>query len=385
LPAQLGGPGLALLLVASSSPLLFLLLRRHLSELERAQRALQQSRQRFASFMEQLPMAAFVEDATGACVYANKFYSTRFGTDLIWPAADRQGVLDGQSETERSVELRLDDRSTFWLVRRFAIPAPDGSRRLVGGLALDVTEHYQDQARRQESTKMQALGLMAGGIAHDFNNLLTIINGYAELLDGLENAPASTRHATREIRNAGDHAALLTSRLLAFSRGQMAQPEAIDPVRLIRDCLSIFRDLLGNDVELKTTLPERLPAIWMDRCQLEQVLMNLLVNARDAVAAGGRIELSVTDAGQLEGEPDLNAGHYLIFRVADSGHGMDEATLGRVFEPFFTTKRRGRGTGLGLSIVYGIVSHGGGTIRVDSHPGEGARFSVYLPVASEVA
>jgi PAS domain S-box-containing protein len=234
-----------------------------------------------------------------------------------------------------------------------------------------------------QSQKMEAVGRLAGGIAHDFNNLLTVITGYSGLaLDQLGNGHA-LRRDIEQIADAATRAVTVTGQLLAFSRRQMLQPRAVDLNVVVRETESLLRRLIGEDIELVTRLEPGLAYVFADPGQLEQVILNLAVNARDAMPRGGTLTLA-TKALELGPGADAPAepapGHYAALTVTDTGHGMDDDTRGHVFEPFFTTKEKGKGTGLGLATAYGIVKQTGGDITVDSQPGRGTTFTIALPV-----
>jgi PAS domain S-box-containing protein len=234
-----------------------------------------------------------------------------------------------------------------------------------------------------QSQKMEAVGRLAGGIAHDFNNLLTVITGFSGLvLDQLGSGHA-LRRDIEQIADAAGRAVTVTGQLLAFSRRQMLQPRAVDLNVVVRETDSLLRRLIGEDVELVTRLEPGLARVFADPGQLEQVIVNLAVNARDAMPRGGTLTL-VTRALELrpghEAPRELPPGSYAALVVSDTGHGMDEETRAHVFEPFFTTKEKGKGTGLGLATVYGIVKQTGGDITVESVPGRSTTFTVYLPV-----
>ena len=243
------------------------------------------------------------------------------------------------------------------------------------------------EAQLRQSQKLESVGRLAGGIAHDFNNLLTVINGYASLL---ENDLAENRQAlenVKEVRNAGEKAAQLTRQLLAFSRKQILQPVVLDLNTLVADLGAMLHRLIGEDVELITNL-EKVPSrLMVDSGQLTQVLMNLTVNARDAMPNGGKLTVEIRnvelDAQAAELHPDVIPGPYVLLAVSDTGTGMDEETRAHLFEPFFTTKDVGKGTGLGLATIFGIVKQSGGHIWVDSEPGRGTMFKIHLPRVSE--
>jgi signal transduction histidine kinase/CheY-like chemotaxis protein len=241
----------------------------------------------------------------------------------------------------------------------------------------------QSQIRLQSVQKMEAIGRLAGGIAHDFNNLVQAIGGYTEiLLRRLPEHDPLRRHA-EEIKKAGDRAAALTRQLLAFSRQQVMQSKVLDLNTVVANVEALLRRLIGEDIELETILEQGLGAVRADAAQLEQVLMNLAVNARDAMPDGGTLTIEtrnveLTRADQREAFA-IQTGPYVLLAVSDTGCGMDAETRARAFEPFFTTKPPGHGTGLGLSTVYGIVKQSGGYIWVDSEPGLGTRVRIYLP------
>jgi two-component system, cell cycle sensor histidine kinase and response regulator CckA len=243
----------------------------------------------------------------------------------------------------------------------------DRSARRSAELALEETSEQLRQAQ-----KMESIGRLAGGVAHDFNNLLLVINGYSEFLSS-SLVDERQRHFAAEIRSAGERAAGLTQQLLAFSRRQVLQPRVVDLNESIRDLHGMLRSLIGEGIRVELSLDGDLRAIEADPGQVGQVLLNLAVNARDAMAGSGTLEIST-----------FNAGDEVVLEVADTGTGMDEATRSRIFEPFFTTKDVGQGTGLGLSTVYGVVTQSGGTIDVRSAPGEGATFSIRLPATDRV-
>jgi len=248
-------------------------------------------------------------------------------------------------------------------------------------------EEQENRLRNQleQAQKMESVGQLAGGIAHDFNNLLTAILGYCELI--LNDEKASHRSEIEEIKHAGDRAAALTRQLLAFSRKQVLQLELLDLNAVVLNMETMLRRLIGEDVRLMSTLTSEIGRVKADRSQIEQVLLNLSVNARDAMPGGGvlRIETSNVDAAELPGAADAPnaAGRFVVLTVSDTGCGMDSETQSRVFEPFFTTKPKGKGTGLGLATVYGIVKQSGGFISFSSELQKGTSFRVYLPRADE--
>jgi PAS domain S-box-containing protein len=262
----------------------------------------------------------------------------------------------------------------------------------VGGIVVnsqDVTEQRVLEAQLRQAQKMEAVGQLAGGIAHDFNNLLTVIGSYSEFV--LADLPTDSRLRAdvEEIRGAASRAANLTRQLLAFSRQQVLAPRVIDVGLVVRGMEDMLSRVLGADVHLRARLAPDVATCFADPGQLEQVLMNLVVNARDAMPDGGQLTIEVAnvsvDAATAERRDRVAPGDYVMLAVSDTGVGMDEETRARIFEPFFTTKEVGQGTGLGLSTAYGIVKQSGGAITVYSVPGEGTTFKVFLPVRGELA
>ncbi|MBI4885713.1 MAG: PAS domain S-box protein [Acidobacteria bacterium] len=249
----------------------------------------------------------------------------------------------------------------------------------------DVTEKIEMETQLRQAQKLEALGRLTGGVAHDFNNLLTAILGYARLLEEALDAADPRREDATEIRNAGERAAHLTQQLLAFSRRQVLQPQVVDLNALVSEVAQMLRRLIGEHIALDTRLGGDLGTTRVDPGQIQQVIMNLVVNARDAMPNGGALVIDTANE-TLDDEAavacGVAAGAYVVLGVSDTGAGMNDATLKRIFEPFFTTKPPGKGTGLGLSTVYGIVKQSGGFVRVDSHLGQGSAFRVYLPAAN---
>ena len=236
----------------------------------------------------------------------------------------------------------------------------------------------------RQAQKLESLGRLAGGVAHDFNNLLTVINGYNGFLLNQLKAFDPLRSYAEEIKNAGERAASLTKQLLAFGRKQIIEPRTFDLNTTIRESAAMFQRLIGEDIALETHLDDSLGQVMADPHQIHQVVMNLVVNARDAMPDGGTLDIATmrADFGAEDSaaiHPDASPGRYVLMSVTDNGHGMDETTRQHVFEPFFTTKEVGKGTGLGLSTVYGIVRQSGGWIDVWSEVGVGTSFKVYLP------
>ena len=268
-------------------------------------------------------------------------------------------------------------------------------KRLAPAIERELREVSLRNERRElenqlrQSQKMEAVGRLAGGVAHDFNNLLTAIIGYAQLAEARLAPDHKARQDVREIMSASERAAMLTRQLLAFSRKEVVQVRVLDLGALVKDMAKMLRRLVGEEIQMKVRTEESLGAVQADLGQLEQVLLNLVVNARDAMPNGGRltietenVEISEEYAGErIAAQP----GAYVLLAVSDTGTGMDEETKSRIFEPFFTTKGPDHGTGLGLATVYGIVQQSGGAIQVYSDLGRGTTFKIYLPRATGVA
>lgn len=252
------------------------------------------------------------------------------------------------------------------------------------GISRDVTERVQLEEQLRNAQQMEAVGRLAGGVAHDFNNILSIIMGHGELLLRTGEVDERVRNGLEQIRRAAQRAAALTQQLLAFGRKQVLQPRVLDLNESVTEIQMMLARVIGEDIELVASLHPSLLPVKADPSQIEQVLMNLAINARDAMPQGGRLTMETSNtaltADQAR-ECDLAAGRYVMLKVSDTGHGMDSATLAHIFEPFLTTKPRGKGTGLGLATVYGILKQSGGSIRVESEANRGSVFRIYLPAA----
>ncbi|HJT88982.1 MAG TPA: ATP-binding protein [Bryobacteraceae bacterium] len=248
---------------------------------------------------------------------------------------------------------------------------------------MDVTGRRQLEEQLRQAQKMEAVGMLAGGVAHDFNNLLTIITGYSQLILNNIGVNDANRHSVEQIMKAGERAAALTKQLLAFSRRQVLQPRVLDLNKLVTSLSTMLQRLIGEDIDLRLVLRPDLGRVNADPGQLEQVLMNLVVNARDAMPKGGTLTIETSNADLDESyvfkHLSAKSGPHVALIVSDTGHGMDESTRARLFEPFFTTKGTGKGTGLGLSTVFGIVKQSGGSLEVYSEPDHGTSVKVYLP------
>jgi two-component system cell cycle sensor histidine kinase/response regulator CckA len=304
---------------------------------------------------------------------------------------DDRGIVASAEEATLSgnpfrAEYRMfrRDGNIVWINDSGTLVRGNDDRFLIHGVLVDVTEQKQLQGRLAQSARMEAVGQLASGVAHDFNNLLTIIKGYSSLL--LEKgSDGPDAHAALEIQRAADRAAALTRQLLAFGRRQTLQPRILDLNIVVRGLEKMLRRVVAENVELTIVTASDLGCVNADPVQMEQVLLNLVVNARDAMPSGGKLTIStaplIVSADIGSDENLVRAGSYVGLSVHDTGIGMDSATRARIFEPFFTTKELGKGTGLGLSTVYGIIKQSNGHITVESEPGEGTTFRVSLPVA----
>jgi two-component system cell cycle sensor histidine kinase/response regulator CckA len=309
---------------------------------------------------------------------------TDFLADDHWPEVEsfleRQRVQAGE---RMELTLRRDDGSDlFALVAGSPITTPDDV--YVGTMlnVSDVTGKHAIDAQVIQNQRLEAIGQFAGGIAHDFNNLLTAIQGYAEL--ARNNVPQGDpiRDDLDQVLASSARASAITRRLLAFTRRQVLAPVDVDPAQVIADLLPILEPLMGDGIEIELDIRGKHGWIRVDPTQLEQVIVNLAINARDAMPTGGTVTIAVCDLEAADPErpdPDLNAGPFVRISVTDTGTGMDEATRVRIFDPFFTTKALGKGTGLGLSTVFGIVTQSGGQVQVETALGEGSTFHVDLP------
>jgi PAS domain S-box-containing protein len=293
-----------------------------------------------------------------------------------------------QTGAGQSVEYRMRHKNGGWRTLESKASTILNEQGAVERLVIvnrDVTERKQLEDQFRQAQKMEAVGRLSGGVAHDFNNLLGVIIGYAEVLqEKLPAADESVRVSVEQILKAGHRAASLTRQLLAFSRQQALDPKVMDLNAVVRDMEKMLQRLIGEDMKLKTELEPGLGRIKADQSQIEQAILNLAVNARDAMPSGGKLTLVTLnfhmDKDFIRRYPyPVQVGDYVLLTVADNGTGMDPATQARIFEPFFTTKELGKGTGLGLSMVYGIVKQSGGYIEVVSEPGNGATFKIYLP------
>ena len=283
--------------------------------------------------------------------------------------------------------IKRKDGREVWLNDTAVVVQGSDAHPVMEGIMVDITDRKHLETQLQQSRKMEAVGRLAGGIAHDFNNLLTIITGYTDLALSRPAIPLELRADIERIENAAARAAALVRQLLAFSRKQVLQPKTLDLNSIVINLDKLLRRLMDDNIEMTTAVSESVGKVKADPAQIEQVLMNLVVNARDAMPQGGRIVIETSnidlDSAYADGHASVKPGRYVMLAVSDTGMGMDRDTVAHIFEPFYTTKESGRGTGLGLSTVYGIVKQSGGYIWVYSELGKGSTFKVYLPRIEE--
>jgi len=308
-------------------------------------------------------------------------------------AATLGQIIGPPGVSEHEFRIVTKSGAVRWMRERMYVEKQDDDVICVYGATWDVTESVEaeeelrvSRERMNQSQRLESLGKLAGGVAHDFNNLLMVIMGYGDVLAASLDSGPLKKHAL-SICKASERAAALTSQLLAFSRKQTLQPRVIQLDGLISDMGEMLGRLVPDDIELRLTPGSTSAPIHIDPSQLEQVLMNLIVNACDAISGGGKIDVATTravpDDAALLGHPSPGSGEYALLEVRDDGCGMDEATREHIFEPFFTTKGPGEGTGLGLSAVYGIVQQSHGFVRVESEPGQGTAMRIYFPITDE--
>jgi two-component system, cell cycle sensor histidine kinase and response regulator CckA len=385
----------------------FIAIKVDVTERKRAEFALREAEEQYRTIFEENSIGICNSAADGRYLSVNPAFARIFGYDspeeMLFRVPNAKSVyvdpnrrreigreLREQGKSENSeIQVYRKDGSKIWL--RASVRAArnaDGGLLYYVGSAEDITEQRRLEEQFRQAQKMEAVGLLAGGIAHDFNNLLGVILGNADLL--LEATPSNAQqHYAEEIKKAGGRAAQLTRQLLTFSRKQVLYPTILDLNAIVHDFGKILQRLIGEDVQIVTDLGKELGSVRADRGQMEQILMNLATNARDAMPNGGkftiRTENAELGAADVARYPYVRPGRYIRVSMSDTGMGMSAAVQARVFEPFFTTKQQGRGTGLGLATVYGIVKQSAGYIWIASEPGAGASFDIYLPRLNEKA
>ncbi len=365
----------------------------------RQQRKLEESESRYRLLFDSHPEAMWVFDQRSLAFLAvNQAAIQRYGYTRgeflsltlrdIRPPEDVPALINSVSNRDRKLHTdgpwrhcRKDGTRLF--VDITAHPIQFGEQDAVLVMATDVTERQRLEDQLRQAQKLEAVGQLAGGIAHDFNNLLTVIEGYAEMLRADQQPEDPNAVPLGEILVAAQRATALTRQLLAFSRRQVLQPIRLNLNANVASTQRMLARLLGENIEIETTLASDLWHVFVDPGQIDQIIINLAVNARDAMEEGGTLTVATANIDARDPQQALNLqlppGEYVCLSLADTGHGMDEETQRHIFEPFFTTKEVGRGTGLGLATVYGIVAQSGGHITVKSQPGQGATFFIYLP------
>lgn len=379
--------------------------RRHMREAhQQAEAALRESEERFRQMAEHIKEAFFVIDLSNwrplyisptwaeiwgrpvTDAYANPqmWFETIHPDDRATMRADQERSIRGEPTTS-VVRVVRPDGSVRWVRgRAFPVRNVEGRVYRMVGVSEDITELRRAEEQMAQAQKMEAVGRLAGGVAHDFNNLLTVILGETEIAQA-DLAPGHPlAESLAEVRRAGERAAVLTRQLLAFSRRQLVEPTVFPLNGVVVEMTKMLRRLIGEDLELVVKMAPDAGAVRMDRGQIEQVLANLVVNARDAMPGGGTLTIETQnvqlDEDDARGHGDLAPGRYVFLAVSDTGAGMTDDVKARAFEPFFTTKEQGKGTGLGLATCYGIVKQAGGHIAVYSEVGVGTTMKVYLPL-----
>jgi two-component system, cell cycle sensor histidine kinase and response regulator CckA len=381
---------------------------RDVTEERAARERLVESEQRFRQIADNVRPVFWMNDPAGQeTIYVSRAFEEIWGRPCEWlhtgPHAWQSTIVEEDREAVRAsftaerlvsgeydVEYRITrpNGEIRWIHdRAFPIRDEKGEVYRIAGLAEDITAQRVLETQLRTAQKMEAVGRLAGGIAHDFNNMLMAIIGHTQFMEEELPAASPLHEDLREIRRAADRSASLTQQLLAFSRKQILRPRSVDLNEHMRSMSTMLCRLIGEDIEMRTTLAPGLPPIYADPGQVEQVILNLVVNARDAMPDGGLLVLETRQVhlsaayGVAHGV-ELTPGDYALLVVSDTGVGMDQQTQGHIFEPFFTTKEVGKGTGLGLSTVYGVVKQSGGFIWVYSEPERGTTFKIYLPLAS---
>jgi len=382
---------------------------RDLSQRERAERAREEAEAKYRMLVEQVNAITYIAEIgiEGQWFYVSPQVEAILGyapeewlaishrwSELIHPGdlptvtAAEEASQNGQP-FQAEFRIKRKDGREVWLSDTAVVVRGSDAHPVMEGIMVDITERKLLETQLQQSRKMEAVGRLAGGIAHDFNNLLTIITGYTELALSRSSAFPEIRGDIERIENAASRAAALVRQLLAFSRKQVLQPKTLNLNEVVLNLDKLLRRLMHENIEMLTRTPENVGKVKADPAQLEQVIMNLVVNARDAMPNGGRLVVETSnvelDSAYAEDHITVKPGRYVMIAVSDTGVGMDQNTVAHIFEPFYTTKDSGHGTGLGLSTVYGIVKQSGGYIWVYSEPGKGSTFKVYLPRVDDAA
>lgn len=374
-----------------------------ITERKRTEQALIESHNLLNAIIEGTTDMTFAKDREGRYLMMNSAGARLMGRPLadiigkddhaLFPPAIADDVMRkdrlimAHGETQTFEETVKGSVLRTFLTTKGVYRDSYGTVNGIVAISREITEFKRLEEQFRQAQKMEAVGRLAGGVAHDFNNLLTVINGYSQLIFNRLPVTDPNRQRLAEIQKAGERAASLTRQLLAFSRKQLLQPEVVNLNTLLTELLKLLQRLIGEDIELALTTAVDLGLTKVDPGQFEQAIINLAVNARDAMPHGGRLTITTCnaelDATYAERYPEVQAGSYVCVTVKDTGCGMDEVTMARIFEPFFTTKEVGKGTGLGLAMVYGFVKQSGGHVEVFSELGRGTTFRIYLPCTEE--
>jgi PAS domain S-box-containing protein len=383
---------------------------RDITQRRLAELALRESQRFLADLVENSGALVFVKDRDGHYQLINRAWESVTGLrrdqvlgktdEMLFPAADAElfrhndlEVMTSGATLEREETLQSPEGPRHFISIKFPLRAGDGQVTGVCGMTTEISERKRAEAEREKlqaqlthAQKMESVGRLAGGVAHDFNNMLQAILGNAELAAADLPPGSPVRESIDEIRESAQRSIQLTRQLLAFARRQTIAPKVLDLNATVSSMWRMLQRLIGEDIDLRWAPGADAGTVRMDPSQLDQILANLCVNARDAIVGTGRVSIAtahvVLGGGSLAGQPDVVPGDYVMLSVSDDGRGMDAETRGHLFEPFFTTKEVGKGTGLGLATVFGIVKQNGGYIDVDSQPGLGTTFKLYLPRAS---
>jgi len=397
---------LAAVSVIVGNRLCMLSITRDITARKHAEEELRRSESNFRSLVDDAPFGILRATFEGRILQANPAFVRMLGydseeelckldmtRDVYHDAKQRQSLIAKHSQERdfHNIEVQWkqkDGKVITALLNGHRVTGPDDKLSYYEVFAEDITQRRVLERQLLQSQKMEAIGRLAGGIAHDFNNLLGVVLGHTEILGELAGHDPRLRKSVEAIQNATKRASSLTMQLLAFSRKQVVEPKILDLNASVREIEKLLHRVIGEDIELILRLHPRLSTIQMDPGQLDQILMNLVVNARDAMPQGGKLIVETTDVtldepyvGQHLG---ATTGAFVQLSISDTGCGMDQDTLSHVFEPFFTTKEKGKGTGLGLSTVYGIVKQSGGYIMAYSELGRGTTFKVYFPLVRGV-
>jgi two-component system, cell cycle sensor histidine kinase and response regulator CckA len=374
------------------------------AELERATHAIQESETRLQNILDNSTAVVYVKDLDGRYLLINREYERLFHvtseqirgkTDLdLFPREAAELLRENDAKALRSggaIQLEelvpQDDGVHTYVSVKFPLFDAAGRPYAVSGISTDLTELKRTEEQLRHVQKMDAIGRLAGGIAHDFNNLLTVINGYSGMLLDELDATDPARASVTEILDAGERASGLTRQILAYSRKQVLEPNIWNLNTIVAEMTSMIGRLVGEDVSFVTSLVHDKSLVLVDRGQVEQIILNLVVNARDAMPDGGKLTIEtalvVLDEQYVSTHLEVTPGPHVMLAVSDTGHGIPQDVSARIFEPFFTTKDVGKGTGLGLSVVFGIVKQSGGSISVYSEPGVGTTFRIYFPQVAQ--